>query len=318
MILHLLYAAILLKDERRGLEALLTMVEKHGGIDAAALEMNLEMEMFRRGASCTSCISNNFPGFDMLAHSHDVTALMTVEGLEAIGMTDNDTVAVTEIGATAHDDTVEGGEDRIVGTGLDVYAGMIAAATIGTDDMTAGKGIGPVVLLKFLKVKTECAVRQERIITGGIGVEGVGDEAFAVILCRLPCHCLTGIVSDGDSYATAFPFADEGLMAQLMAAGLKKGRGIDAGTVDHDGEEAVDAVIALADDGDSLSGTDMIADTDEVMGVVGIDGLEAVVMTDNDDIAILCGLTTQSYRTVEHGFYGIALTGCDLEEILAL
>lgn len=294
------------------------MVEEHGGIDTAPFEMDFEVEVLRCGATRSPRIADDLTSLDMLADLDNIPALMTVEGFEAIGVTDDDAVAITIIGPAAHDDTVEGGKDGIIGTGLDVHTGMIAAAAIGTDDMTAGEGIGPVILLEFLKVKAEGAVGQKGIIAGIVGIEAVDYEAFAVTLCYCSGAFLCGIAGDREADISACSFADEGLLTKLMTAKLQQHGGINTGAIDHDGEEAVDAVVAFPNDGDRLSGTDMVADIDEVLCVVGVDGLQSVVVADDDDVAILCGLTTQSDGTVEHGLDGIALTRRDLQKVLSL
>ena len=73
------------------------MVEDEVGIEATALEVCLEVQMFSSGASGASCQSYHLTGFHLIAHLHEVLRLMAVERLQAVGVLQDDAVAVAII-----------------------------------------------------------------------------------------------------------------------------------------------------------------------------------------------------------------------------
>ena len=69
-----------------------------------------------------------------------------------------------------------------------------------------------------------------------------------------------------------------------MSVHLKDdGRG-DAAAIHHDGKVTERLQPLAADDGDGLSGLHLVTNMYEVLGVVAVDGLEAVVVADDDDV----------------------------------
>ena len=77
---------------------------------------------------------------------------MAVKGLKAVGMLDGDAVAIAVVGTREGDNSVESGQDFVVGTGLDVYTGMLAFATVWTYHMTARQRIGPMLTGYLLQI----------------------------------------------------------------------------------------------------------------------------------------------------------------------
>lgn len=75
------------------------MVEDDAGVEAAALERGLEMEMLRRGATRAACETNDLTGLDLVAHLDEVFRLMTVERFQTPCVLDHDAEAITIIGA---------------------------------------------------------------------------------------------------------------------------------------------------------------------------------------------------------------------------
>ena len=70
------------------------MVEDEVGIEATALEVCLEVQMFGSGASGASCQSYHLTGFHLIAHLHEVLRLMAVESLQAVGVAYDDTKSI--------------------------------------------------------------------------------------------------------------------------------------------------------------------------------------------------------------------------------
>ena len=62
---------------------------------------------------------------------------------------------------------------------------------------------------------------------------------------------------------------------------------IDASAIDHHGEFAVVAATVATDNGDSLSSFHAIAYLNEVLCIAAVNGLESVVVTDDDDVSEL-------------------------------
>ena len=53
------------------------------------------------------------------------------------------------------------------------------------------------------------------------------------------------------------------------------------------------------------------------MGVVAVDGLQTVVVANDDDVAIVGVVTREAHHAVEHGLHGIALRGDDGQTVVA-
>lgn len=99
------------------------------------------------------------------------------------------------------------------------------------------------------------------------------------------------------------------LFPQSVILRLEDSLGINSAAIDHDREEAEGASVLAANDSDGLSGSHALPHVDEVLRVIGIDGLEAVVVSDDDGVAVLLGAAGEAYGTIEHGFHRIAFRG---------
>ena len=62
------------------------MVEDEVGIEATALEVCLEVQMFGSGASGATGQSDDLPRLNLIAHLYKVLRLMAVERLQAVGV----------------------------------------------------------------------------------------------------------------------------------------------------------------------------------------------------------------------------------------
>ena len=77
------------------------------------------------------------------------------------------------------------------------------------------------------------------------------------------------------------------LLAQLVALGVYHGLRVYPSTVHHDGEEAIHPAVVASGYGYGLPGLDTCAHLHEVLGVVGVDGLKAVVVANYYGVAVL-------------------------------
>jgi hypothetical protein len=73
------------------------VIEEDGGVDGTATEANLEVEMWGRGTARLSRETDDLTGFYFLTNLHKVLRLVTIACREAVGVADNDIVAITEI-----------------------------------------------------------------------------------------------------------------------------------------------------------------------------------------------------------------------------
>ena len=92
-------AAVLSQRDGGLLKLAVGMVEDDAGVEAAALERGLEMEMLRRGATRAACETDDLAGLDLVAHIDEVFRLMTVERFQTPCVLDHDAEAITIIGA---------------------------------------------------------------------------------------------------------------------------------------------------------------------------------------------------------------------------
>ena len=58
------------------------MIEEHGGIEPAAFELHLEVQVLGGGAAGTAGEPNDLPGFHLVARLDQVLALVAVEWLQ--------------------------------------------------------------------------------------------------------------------------------------------------------------------------------------------------------------------------------------------
>lgn len=270
------------------------VVEEDGGVNRSATEADLEVEVGRGGTARLPREPDDLTGLHLLSYFHEVFRLMAVAGGEAVSVADDDVVAVAVIRSRLYDDTVEGRQHLVVGLGLDVHARMTAPAApaIRTDDMGAGERIGPVLLLYLLQVE---------------GEHGAVVEVAVVVVVRIEVEAFLLLgVEDRYRHVAARLSALQHLLPQAVTLRLQEGFSIDLATIDHDGEEAEGSAVVTTDDGDGLSGFHTLSHADEVLRVVGIDGFEAVVVADNDGVAMLWRAAGETDGTAEHRFHRVA------------
>lgn len=114
-------------------------IEDQVGIEMLTVEASLKMEMGGCGTPRTSRESYRLPRFDPIARFHQVLGVMTVSRFQSIVMTDHNQVTIGGVGLCHSHKTVESGYDRIVGSCLDIYTGMVSAsASVWRDDLASG------------------------------------------------------------------------------------------------------------------------------------------------------------------------------------
>ena len=107
-------------------------IEDQVGIEMLPVEAGLEMEVGGCGTSCAACETNWLSRFDPIARFHQVLGVMTVSRFQSIVMTDHNQVAIGGVGLSHPHEAIKSGHDRIVGSCLDIYTGMVpASASIG-------------------------------------------------------------------------------------------------------------------------------------------------------------------------------------------
>ena len=89
-----------------------------------------------------------------------------------------------------------------------------------------------------------------------------------------------------------------------MAVGVEQRFRIDPSTVDKDGHKSSRLAVFRTYNGNGLAGLHPIAHLHKILGIPAIDRLQAIVVPDDDSIAI-AGRKRQTYSTAEHGFHGI-------------
>ena len=117
---NLSHSPSFLHCQHAGFERVVGVIEEDRGVDAAATEADLKVEVRRRGAARLSGKADDLTGLDLLSNFHEVLRLVTVTCRETVGMTDDDIVAVTVIRSRLDNDTVESCQHLIVGLRLDV------------------------------------------------------------------------------------------------------------------------------------------------------------------------------------------------------
>ena len=132
-------------------------------------------------------------------------------------------------------------------------------------------------------------------------------EIVVVVVVRIEAESFLLLsVENRYRHVAALLAALQHLLPQPVALRLEDRFGVDLSAVDHDGKEAEDATVFSSDDGDGLSGFHPLSHVDKVLRVIGVDGLEAVVVPDDDGVAILLCVAGEAYGSIEHGFYRVA------------
>ena len=174
------------------------------GVDRGVADADLVVEVVSGGASAVAYVADDLAADDVLAGDDVEAGHVSVAGLDAVAVVDDDLVSVTALLIGGDDDSVGGGADgRAVGGG-DVYAGVeltfaVAGDWIFTLAEAAGDGTydGPHgwrVGVQNSGVEAESAVqrRAAEAVDGGAaercsaqGVEGV--EGLVVALVARCC-----------------------------------------------------------------------------------------------------------------------------------
>ena len=107
-------------------------IEDQVGIEMLTVEASLKMEMGGCGTPRTSRESYRLPRFDPIARFDQILGIMAINSLQTVVMPDNNHIAISRIGFGHPYEAIKSGHDRIVGSCLDVYTGMVpASASIG-------------------------------------------------------------------------------------------------------------------------------------------------------------------------------------------
>ena len=80
--------------ERHLLQAVVVVVEEDDGVEASAVELRFQMQMLCCCASCASREADHLACPHFLARLHEVSRLVAVERLEAVGVLYDNTIAV--------------------------------------------------------------------------------------------------------------------------------------------------------------------------------------------------------------------------------
>lgn len=131
------------------------MVEDEVWIEAAALEVSFKVQMLGRGTTRATGQSDDLPRLNLIAHLYKVLRLMAVERLQAVGVLQDDAVAVAIIALRACHNAVEGCYNLVVGLRLEVYSRVAASASIRTYHLGARQRISPALLLHLLQIPLE-------------------------------------------------------------------------------------------------------------------------------------------------------------------
>ena len=102
-----------------------------------------------------------------------------------------------------------------------------------------------------------------------------------------------------------------------MALHFQDGLRVDTSTIHHDRELTISLIVLGSYDGDGLSCLHTLPHLHEVLGIVGIDGFQSIVMTDDDNIALALCLARQTHMTIKHRLDSISLGSLYLEHTIA-
>ena len=168
--------------------------------------------------------------------------------------------------------------------------------------MGTRKGIGPMLFLYLLQIELKSVAGSLRFL-----VIGVKSQTFGLL----------GSNDRHNNSVAALP-ALHGLAAQPMALDLNDRLRINPATIDHDGKETEHPSVVATNDGYGLTGLHALTYFHKILGIEGVDGLQAVVMAHHDDIAILLTPLGVSHVAIEHCFHGIALRRRYLQRLSSL
>ena len=127
------------------------MIENHRGVYASAIESNFRNEGVQWWRPVRPNESDDLSRFDMVASLDEIPRLMTVACLQPIIMLDDDEISITEIRSGTFYHAIKSGIDFVIRPSFDVYTGMMTGSAVGTNHMTAGQRIAP--LLFFAEIR---------------------------------------------------------------------------------------------------------------------------------------------------------------------
>ena len=102
-----------------------------------------------------------------------------------------------------------------------------------------------------------------------------------------------------------------------MALHFQDSLRIDTSTIHHDRELTVSLIVLGSYDGNGLSCLHTLPHLHKVLGIVGIDGFQSIIMTDDDNIALALCLARQTHMTIKHRLDSIPLGSLYLEHTIA-
>lgn len=140
------------------------VVEETGGVDTLTIDACLEMQVLSSGTACATCQRNDVTSLDAVADLDKILGVVTIIGLEAVGMLDAYQIAITRVGSREHHLAIEGSKDVVVSLGLDVGTRMATTATraIGADDLGTRQGIAPVTAIRRVDCVLGLGTTRER------------------------------------------------------------------------------------------------------------------------------------------------------------
>ena len=127
-------------------KGVVSMVEDALRVEGLSPDARLEMQMVGRCSACTPFQPYGVAGMKPLPHSDKVAGMVTVECLQAVGMTQDDAITIAVMGARQDDFARKSCTCGIAGKGLDVGPSMMASTTIRTEELSSGKRIAPLFL----------------------------------------------------------------------------------------------------------------------------------------------------------------------------
>ena len=255
-------------------------------------------------ASRSACQANHLPCFHLITHLDKVLRLVAVESLKAIAMLDAYAVPIACKGATFDDNAVKCCDYSVVGLGLNVYTRVTTWASKGADDMTSRQRICPAFFLNIGEIEFESVGIFKWIFRVYVFV-------FAFLLAPVGIiGALHGYVDKASVLCTQQSF-----LAEFVALQFDNDFRSDASAIHHNGKFTVGFPSFTAHNGYRLPGIDLLSHLHEVLGVVSIDGFEAIVVAYDDDISIAVDITREANSAGKHGFYGITFFGLDFQSL---
>ena len=103
-----------------------------------------------------------------------------------------------------------------------------------------------------------------------------------------------------------------------MATWFYNQRRVKAPSVNHDGEQTKYAIVLSSHRSNLLTGTNTLPHFDVILLVKGVNRFQSVIMTNDDDVAILGRLARKTHDSGEHSQHNIALHGGNFKREVVL